>query len=140
MKPAIRTQVDDLGDAYSDATAITFDPTEDKARQEFEQETDANRILARFGVEVPGQRPPFYGEGDYDLDLHSAMIATKEAQLMHGTLPANLREKYPTWQSLLNALSSGELKLDLTTNAPVQATDQQDVPGSSPAGDSNNPA
>lgn len=113
MKRAIRTQVDDKFDAYSDATALVFlkdDPkAKSRTRQEYKQESDTNYILSRFGVDVP-QRRVVFGESDDQLDLQKAHEAVVSAKIAHHRMPKHLRDKYPHWKSLLNAVFSGELK------------------------------
>lgn len=113
MHRAIRTQADDLGDEYSELTSVDFTDSRDMARQEFKADADINLLLARYGVGTP-QRLPVFGEVDFTLDLQKAFEAIGEAKLMHARLPENLRAKYRDWASLLNALDSGALQLDLT--------------------------
>lgn len=131
MHPAIRSQVDNDFDLYSVGASITFDPAEDTARQEFKAEADINVLMARFGMTAP-QRQTMFGEVDFGLDLQTAYAAIDAARRMHAKLPRNLTERYPDWQSVLNALNSGELRLDLEASAddPVPV-----VPTPAPAGD-----
>lgn len=112
MHPAVRTQKDDLQEYYSELSGLDCSESVDVARQEFKDEADVNKLLARFGVAAP-QRQPTFGEVDFDLDLQQAMFAVQEAKQAHAAMPANLRERYPTWQSLLNGLESGEFVIDL---------------------------
>lgn len=115
---AIRKQGDDLGDTYSALTSIT-EMGQDMARQEFKNEADVNVILSRFGAFAP-QRFVEYGRAvDYGLDLQTALEAVAAARRAHGQLDQELRDKFPTWQSLLNALDSGEFKLE--ANKPPAA-------------------
>lgn len=113
MKPAIRTQVDDLGDAYSLATAIDFTDSIDNTRQEFRLEADVNHLLSRYGVGVPMQQQPQFGEVDFDLDLHSAYISVERSQHAFSELPYELRQKYGNVATMLDAMNSGELAKDL---------------------------
>lgn len=104
--PVPRKQGDNKGDAYSLETAIDFNGLEDLARQEFRDEADVNVMMKKFGAFGPN-RAPIYGETDYNQDLQQtlgAIAATKEA---HSRLPAALREKYPTWVSLMAAVEQG---------------------------------
>lgn len=112
MHPAIRTQTDQMQDFYTELSALDCTDSVDRARQEFKDEADINKLLARFGVHAQ-QRQPTFGEVDFDLDLQQALFAVQEAKQAHRAMPATLRERYPTWQSLLNGLESGEFKLDL---------------------------
>lgn len=112
MKPAIRTQIDDLAEEYSQATAIDCSNLPDKTRQEFKDETDVNQILARFGVNTP-MRQPIYGAVDYDMDLQQSLAAIKTAQQTADNLPKQLRDKYYHWEMLLEGMRSGQFKTDL---------------------------
>lgn len=113
MKPAKRTQVDDLGDEYSLETALSTSELPDLARQEYKDESDINKLLYRYGVGlVAGQRQPQWGqEVDYDLDLQTALTAVADAKRAHAGLPDNLKARYATWRELLNALESGQLEM-----------------------------
>lgn len=124
MKPAIRTQVDEEQDFYSLAAGIHFTGPEsrDVARQEFKEEADVNQILARYGVNAP-QRQAVFGETDFTLDLQQAFGAIDAAKSAHHKLPPNLKEKYPTWQSVLNAIESGQLRIDLRSEETVSKSD-----------------
>lgn len=113
MKPAIRTQVDDRQMDFSLEAGLDTSDKPDLARQEFRDDADANLLLKRYGVNVPVQAQPQYGDADFDLDLHSAHIAVDRAQHAFRKLPNELREKYKTTQGLLDAMNSGELAKDL---------------------------
>lgn len=108
-KKAVRTQVDGDQDIYSDRAALDFTGTPDPTRQEFKKETDVNYILNRFGV--PIAKGTWGQEVDYTLDLQNALGAITDARRAHRNLPPDLRKKYPTWQSLLNALEAGTLEM-----------------------------
>lgn len=111
MHPAIRTQIDTMQDAWSNETAIHFEGTVDRARPEFKDDADINVILGRFGAHAPQKQMVFGNEVDYNLDLQQALTAIEDAKTAHRDLPTNLKERYPTWQSLLNALDSGNLTM-----------------------------
>nr|QXN72831.1 MAG: internal scaffolding protein [Microvirus sp.] len=113
MKPAKRSQVDELQEEYSRATARDTHDLPDLARQEFREEVDVNVMLKRFGVAVPLQRQPQFGEADFDLDLHSAHIAVSRAHQAFQALSPELRKKYETPARMLDAMNSGELRTDL---------------------------
>lgn len=110
MHKAIRSQADDLQNEYSASTAS--DPTDwdDVARQEFKVEADVNEMLKRFGV-VSNQRPIESGEIDYTIDLQQAIAAVTEAKAVWQRMPAEIKADFPTWQALLNAANTGDLKL-----------------------------
>lgn len=61
-------------DAISFACGTACDPSEDKTRQEFKDESDTNWLLRRYGVNVP-QVKPQYGEVDMDTQYHDAILA-----------------------------------------------------------------
>lgn len=110
--PAMRTQVDGLAEVVSLETAIDCSTMPDLARQEFKDETDVNKVLARYGVNTP-LRQPEYSTVDYDMDLQQALAAIETAQEALRKLPPQLRQKYPTWETLLAGLYQGTFKTDL---------------------------
>lgn len=134
-KPAVRTQIDEQQDVWSLATGLACDPKEDLTRQEFKNEVDVNQILARYGVNTP-MRQPIYGEVDFDMDLHQAFTAVSAAKRAFDRLPASLKERYPTWQAVLNGLESGQFRIDLnvenlkkeTPPDPTKVTPKEDTP------------
>lgn len=124
MHPAIRSQVDDLGDLYSASASISFDPSEDMARQEYREESDVNYQLSRYGVDVPLRRNPQFGEVDWDLDLHGAHIAFHNAQAAFLQLPEELRKRFRTPSEMLDGMNSGELALALMEQRDKQQATQ----------------
>lgn len=114
--PVPRKQGDGKQRAYSEAAAIDTG-TEDLARQEFRDETDINTILKRFGVTGLPARVPVFGEQDFDMDLQNALHAIDEAQDAWERAHPKVKERYPTWQQLLNAAQAG--RLDLSTSDPA---------------------
>lgn len=114
MQPPIRKQTDDLQEQYSQMTAIDCSDLPDLTRQEFRDETDVNKILARYGVNAP-MRQPEYSEVDYSMDLQQSLQAIKEAEDAVSKLPPSLRVKYFTWERLLDGAYNGEFKTDLAT-------------------------
>lgn len=128
MKPAKRSQVDDLGDLYSVETAIDTSVKPDLARQEYKDETDLNKLLFRYGVGLlPGQRQPTWGqEIDYDMDLQTALSAVADAKRAWAGLPPNLKAAYPSWRELLNALESG--RLEIKAEEPIAEPSPAAVP------------
>lgn len=119
MKPAPRTQVDDLAEEYSLLTQLDCSDFPDQTRQEFKQETNVNYILSRFGVNTP-LRETAYGEIDYNMDLQQSLTAINEAQQAVRKLPEPLRDKYYHWELLLEGMRSGQLKADLDAHLAEQ--------------------
>lgn len=110
MHKAIRSQSDDLGDQYSVDSAVFVDPATDRARQEFKDDADLGKMLARFGAFQP-QRELQFGDVDYGIDLQMALAAIADAKSAWQQMPGDVKKAFPTWQSLLNALESGEIIL-----------------------------
>lgn len=114
-KPAERTQIDGLGDEVSFLTGLDCRSDIDRTRQEYKRESDINYILSRFGISGGGlpQKSPIWGETDYTLDLQQAFASIHAARDAWTNLPDDLRQRYPNWQTLLRALFTGDLKIDL---------------------------
>lgn len=112
-QPAIRTQIDELDEAYSIATALDCSDMPDLARQEFKDETDVNKILARYGVNAPMREAQYGLEVDYNLDLQQSLAAIYAAQDAIRKLPPDLRAKYPDWQTAMQGIYNGTLQKDL---------------------------
>lgn len=112
MHPAIRTQIDGLNEEYSLLTGLDCSDLPDMARQEFKDESDVNKVLARYGVDGI-QRPPQYSAVDYDMDLQQSLESIREAERAIAKLPEELRGKYSTWERLLDGAFKGEFKSDL---------------------------
>lgn len=107
-----RTQNDGYGDQASISSGLVFDPiNDDFTRQEFTQDADVNVILRRYGANLP-LRPVQFGEVDTDLDLMGAYASVDAAREAHASLPDNLREAFPTWQSLAEALAQGKVTVE----------------------------
>lgn len=140
MKKAIRTQVDEKGDLYSRETAWKDDSDEpSKVRPELAAETDINNIMARAGVNPLQGRQPIWGDNNDRLDLHSAYKAVQDAKEAHAQLPTHLREKYPTWAEIVQAVEAGTIASpdDLlpkkeTTSVPT-VSGERDQPAPAPA-------
>lgn len=116
MARALRTQADDLGDEYTAATAINFDPSDPDARsvtrQEFKTDADINTILRKFGVDAFNKQPIF-GDINYDVTLQDALHLLTRANELHRRLPESLRAKYPDRGSILLGLDDGTFQADL---------------------------
>lgn len=94
------------GDAISEATG--FDTgRDDKVRAEFAEEADVNVIVGRYGA--PQSLPNAFGVADYTVDAHEAYNAARSAGVAYGKLPEAIRDKYPSWQRLLEAALTGDL-------------------------------
>lgn len=110
--PAIRTQIDELNEEYAESTALDCSDVPDMTRQEFKDETDVNKVLARYGIDGM-KRPPEYSAVDYDMDFQQALDSIREAERAVKRLPPELRAKYPMWERLLSGAYSGTLQTDL---------------------------
>lgn len=121
MKPALRTQVDDLAEEYSRLIQIDCSDMPDMTRQEFKQETDINYLISRFGANTP-LRQPIYGEIDYDMDLQRALTALSDAKQAIRKLPEPIRTKYAHLHRFIQGIESGELKDDLDKHVQAAQT------------------
>lgn len=121
MPASLRSQADDLFDIYSLEHSLdcAIEGNVDVARQELKDETDINLMLKKFGVFAPSRSVAQWGiEIDYNMDLQQALEAVTAAKRAWGQMTPELKAAYPTWQSLLNGLDSGEFKLDLNEPPP----------------------
>lgn len=116
----IRTQVDGLNEEMSYETGLDCSILPDLTRQEFKDETDVNKVLARYGVNTP-MRQPQYSEVDYDMDLQASLEAIREAERAIAKLPVELQGKYSTWERLLDGAFNGEFKTDMATYYEAKA-------------------
>lgn len=122
MKSAERTQYDDLQELYSEKSGLDCSQEIDTARQEFKEEADTNKIMQRFGVNVP-QKPIQFGE-QFDIELQDALEAVRSARKAYRELPPDVRKEYPSWRTLLENLMSGKLSLD----KKEEKSDRADTP------------
>jgi len=84
-------------DAASLATGIAFDPEEDMAQQQFKDESDINKLIARFlrtGEMPPPRAPGAYGDFTQVTDFQSAMEQLRAARSAFMELPAELRAEF----------------------------------------------
>lgn len=109
----MRSQADSVTQfaEYSDEAAISFDPREDRARQEFKEEADVNVVLRRAGAGGFEVRPVQYGVQDFSWDLQSVYESVHLAAEAWAKLPKRLQERYKGWEELLPALERGEATL-----------------------------
>lgn len=126
MHKAIRSQADDAQLAYSQLTAVDTDGWDDLARQEFKAESDITVMLSKFGVLTPQRPIQFGGEVDYTIDLQQALAAVGEAKRVWERMPDDVKDAYPSWQALLNAANSGELRIHL--EAEPEAPEPEPAP------------
>lgn len=106
-----RIQPPDLG-------AIDCSVEPDTARQEFKDEADINVLLRKFGVRVLERSTmPYFTEIDFTVDLQGALMAREEMLDVYRTLSPELKNLYPTWTDMLNAVEKGELIIK-NENAP----------------------
>lgn len=127
---AVRTQDDDLQKTYSDATAVDFTHSKDVTRQEFKNDADTNKILARFGLSGLTQKPIVFGERDFDIDLQRSLALVKEANDAWRKMPDHAKDRYPTYADMLRAAENGTL--DLTP--PKDQTPPADNPAGTNGG------
>lgn len=114
MHPAIRTQVDGLFDVYSVEFGLDASDgpgNRDMAHQEFKKGADITEIMKSFGVFSP-QKQLYFGEVDYSIDLQQALGAIADAKAAWQVMPPDVKKEFRTWQELLNALESGQIKLN----------------------------
>lgn len=122
IKPVERHQADGKQDEYSLMTGLDCSESPDTARQEFKNDADVNKLLARYGVGPIPQRATVFQEVDYDLDLQTAMYSIEAAQRAYAKMPASLRDKYRDWRDVLNGIYTGQFKIDL---APARAAERE---------------
>lgn len=131
---AVRRQSDNKQQEYSLLTRLDTTNLPDMTRQEFKDDADINKLLHRFGANVPQKRVR-YGEQDLDVDLQGAYAALADAKEAWREMPIKLREKYPTWTHMLEAIDAGTLNPeDYRPASPTTKPDASPAePASSPA-------
>lgn len=111
-QPDERTQVDGQQEKYSLQSGIDFTGTDVIVRQEYKDDADINKMLARFGLDTQLRQMTWGAEIDERIDLQQALFAIDQAKRIQ--IPEELRGKYPTWQDILNAAETGAYQYDLT--------------------------
>lgn len=106
---AIRTQTDGLDEQYSIGTGIDCTNLPDMTRQEFKDESDMNKVLARYGVDAQ-QRPIEFGTIDFDLDLQQGLHVIRDVEVALGRMPKSIRDKYSDLNELARAFADGSLE------------------------------
>lgn len=108
-------------------------PEEDTARQEFKDDCDTNKILARFGTDAyfgPGES----GVVDYTQDFRVIADAARDAREAFERLPIKVRRGFAGWQDYLAAVARGEADLPPFDKPAAAAA------GSSGAADGGSPS
>lgn len=90
-------------------SGISCPPEGDMTRQEFKEDCDLNSVLRRYGALPTPVQPTPYGELNTDLDLQTAYEALRAAETAYEGLPLGLRQKFPSWALLAQAMAAGEL-------------------------------
>lgn len=90
-----------------------------KTRQEEKNAADINFMMERFGMFAP-QKELQFGNVDYDVDLQMALAAIADAKVAWRAMPDDVKKNYPTWQRLLTALESGEIRLKPEEERPEE--------------------
>lgn len=103
-----RSQTDENFALVSLETGISFDPEEDRTRQEFADDADVNKLLNKYGA-LPPMNTVRFGEHDFDVDLLTAYSAISQAESAYSQLPESVRKAFPDWHSLAEALSKGDI-------------------------------
>lgn len=117
MQRSERTQADDEQEYYSELSGLDCSNLPDMARQEFKDEADTNKLLARYGVGVP-QKPVTFSEAAFNMDLQQALEALNTARTAYHQMSPEIRQAYPTWRRLLDALQSGKVVFDMPKTVP----------------------
>lgn len=84
-------------DQRSRDTGLSIDPDEDRAKQEFKEETDINTILRRFNItgQLPQNvRAPVYGDFMEVHDFQTAANAIAAANEAFEEMPAEVRRRF----------------------------------------------
>lgn len=104
-----RSQSDspDEFDGYSLEARTDISDSESLTRQEYADDADLNKLLARYGA-LPPSRPLRFGEVNDELGLLEAYNALETAQEAYARAEPEVREKFPSWQSLASALASNQ--------------------------------
>lgn len=88
---------------------VSCPPEEDRTRQEFYHDSLVSTILQRSGV--PQGVPFLAADVDFDIDLTAAYGATARAQEAFLSLPADVVERFRSFDRLVAAMAAGEVSL-----------------------------
>lgn len=106
MRPAIYDHT--TPKAEKDRPVVACSADEDKTRQEFKNESDANWLLRRYGANVPLLNVQ-YGEQDFDLDRLQAINAVQRLDSAFAQLPEHIQSRYGNWDNVFKAIQTGDL-------------------------------
>lgn len=125
-----QTQIDppEERDRRSLESGLSCDLDADPTRQEFAQEADINYLVKRYGGVPDTGRPVRFGDFDFDMDLTGAFEALAVARDQYQALPEEIRRRFPTVESVVDAIETGELSLGM---APDLSEAQQANSGQS---------
>lgn len=125
----IRGQNDGRGDEFSRLAGLgnNIDTDPSMTRQEFKLDTDINTILNKFGIDAltKGRQHIPGAITNYDLDLQTALTTVNSIQAQFSTVPGWLKQRYPTWQSLAEAINNGTADLKEPPPPPVPPTPEE---------------
>lgn len=123
MFPLFRGQDSLDAEAVSAAVVISCPVDDEITRQEFAKDADVNVLLRRFGAVPPMRGDPRFVEVDFSTDLLSAYGAVERARAAYAELPARIRDLYPNWQAVVEALHSGQLGVGPVPSPEVPSGD-----------------
>lgn len=96
-----RHQYDDRADALERAaTDIDFTGEESLTQQQFAEDADLNKVLARWGITDGSALPPaaidpsYYGDFSSTIDYRQALDRIRDAKEKFEQLPAKLRKRF----------------------------------------------
>jgi len=127
----IRGQNDGLNDEISLMTGLFFDPLDESSRmitrQEFKDDADINKLISKFGVDAftKGRQAIPGAQINYDLDLQQALTTVNAVQQRYNFIPQWLKDRYPNWQLLAEALESGTIDLKEPQAPPAPPTPEE---------------
>lgn len=124
-----RSQVDFAEQEKLNHVGTDFSDAVDMCRHELEPETDLNRVLRRYMPHELPQGETFYGERDYDLDMHDHMVTLRslrdQALDRWASMTDDERSAWPTIGAYLadqNAPPRPEVKEDGPEVPPTAQT------------------
>ena len=107
-------------DERSRVTALSFDPDDDRTRQEFRDEADINVIMRRFGVTPADPRTLPFGYVDYSLDFQQAQLLVQDARRHLAQLPGDILTAYGGVPGLVAAIARGDrIEYSIEQPSPV---------------------
>lgn len=85
---------------------LACDPKDDRARQEFKKESDANYLIKKYGANLPMGNVRF-GVQEFGIERFEALQRLETAQETYDGLPEAVKAVYPNWEALLAAIADG---------------------------------